>query len=106
MSEPLRIRISPQALAQIEEAADWWAKNRLAAPGAIRQDISEILTVLVLQPGIGMPTRRGRGRVKGLRRVTLDRVRYYLYCRVSEGALEVLAFWHTSRGQPPRIQAQ
>lgn len=104
MSEPLRIRISPQALAQIEEAADWWAKNRPAAPGAIRQDITEILAVLVLQPGIGMPTRRGR--VKGLRRVTLDRVRYYLYYRVADGALEVLALWHTSRGRPPRIQVQ
>ena len=77
---------------------------RSHSPRPIRQDISEILTVLVLQPGIGVPTRRGR--VKGLRRVTLDRVRYYLYYRVSEGALEVLAFSHTSRGQPPRIQVQ
>ena len=74
MSEPLPIRISSQALAQIEEAADWWSKNRPAAPGAIRQEIAEILTVLALQPGIGMPSRRGR--IKGLRRVTLDRVRY------------------------------
>ena len=104
MSEPLRIRISPQALAQIEEAAEWWAKNRPAAPGAIRQDIAEVLTVLVLQPGIGMPSRRGH--IKGLRRVTLDRLRYYLYYRVAGGSLEVLAFWHTSRGRPPRIQVQ
>ncbi|MBI3374417.1 MAG: type II toxin-antitoxin system RelE/ParE family toxin [Betaproteobacteria bacterium] len=104
MSEPLNIRISPQALAQIEEAADWWAKHRPAAPGAIRQDIAEILAVLVLQPGLGTPSRRGR--IKGLRRVPLDRVRYYLYYRVADGAMEVLAFWHTSRGRPPRIQVQ
>jgi len=104
VSEPLHIRISPQALSQIEEAADWWATHRPAAPGAIRQDIAEILAVLVLQPGVGMPTRRGR--VKGLRRVTLDRVHYYLYYRVADGALEVLAFWHTSRGRLPRIQVQ
>jgi plasmid stabilization system protein ParE len=104
VNEPLRIRVSPQALAQIEEAAEWWAKNRPAAPGAIRQDVADILNVLVRQPGIGMPTRRGR--VKGLRRITLDRVHYYLYYRASEGVLEVLAFWHTSRGRPPRILAQ
>lgn len=104
MSEALRIRISPQALAQIEEAADWWAQHRPAAPGAIRQDIAEMLAVLVLQPGVGMPTRRVH--IQGLRRVTLDRVRYYLYYRVAEGALEVVAFWHTSRGRPPRIQMQ
>jgi plasmid stabilization system protein ParE len=104
VSEALRIQISPQALAQIEEAAEWWAKHRPAAPGAIRQDIAEILAVLVLQPGLGMPARRGR--IKGLRRVTLDRARYYLYYRVAEGALEVLAFWHTNRGRVPRIQVQ
>lgn len=104
MSEALRIRISPQALAQIEEAADWWAKNRPAAPGAIRHDVAEMLAILVLQPGVGMPTQRGR--VKGLRRVTLERVRYYLYYRVADGAVEVLAFWHMSRGRAPRIQVQ
>jgi plasmid stabilization system protein ParE len=104
VSEALRIRISPQVLAQIEEAADWWAKHRPAAPGAIRQDIAEVLSVLVLQPGVGIPTRRRR--IKGLRRVTLDRVSYYLYYRVTDGTLEVLAFWHTSRGRLPRIHVQ
>ena len=104
MNQPLRIRVSPQALAQIEEAAEWWTRNRPAAPGTIRQEVADILTVLVNQPGVGMPTRRGR--VKGLRRVTLIRVRYHLYYRISEGFLEVLAFWHTSRGRPPRIRVQ
>ena len=104
MSRPLKIQVSPQALAQIEEAAEWWAQNRPAVPGAIHQDVGEILSVLVNQPGVGMPTRRGR--IKGLRRVTLTRVRYYLYYRVSEDVLEVLAFWHTSRGRQPRIRTQ
>lgn len=61
-----------------------------------------MLTILVSQPGVGMPTRRGR--VRGLRRVTLSRIHYYLYYRVSAGALEVLAFWHTSRGRPPPVR--
>jgi plasmid stabilization system protein ParE len=104
LSEPLHIRISPQALAQIEAAADWWAKHRPAAPGAIRQDMAEMLAVLVHQPGVGLPAQRGR--IKGLRRVALERVRYYLYYRVANGAVEVLAFWHTSRGRLPRIQVQ
>lgn len=102
MTQPLRIRVSPQALGQIEEAAEWWARNRPTAPGAISQDVASILTVLANQPGVGMPTRRGR--VKGLRRVILPRVHYYLYYQVSEGILEVLAFWHTSRGRPPSIR--
>ncbi len=104
MTQRLQVRFSPQVFAQIEEAAEWWARNRPAAPGAIRQDLADILQVLVQQPGIGMPSRRHR--IKGLRRITLDRVHYYMYYRVSEGVLEVLAFWHTSRGRAPRIRAQ
>jgi len=60
-----------------------------------------MLTVLSTQPGVGAPARRGR--VKGLRRVNLSRVRYYIYYRVSEGFLDVLAFWHTSRDAQPRV---
>jgi plasmid stabilization system protein ParE len=104
VSEARRIRTSPQALAQIEEAADWWAKNRPAAAGAIRQDLAEMRAILVLQPGAGMPTRGGR--IKGLRRVTLERVRYYLYDRVADVALGVLAFWYASHGRLPRNQVQ
>jgi hypothetical protein len=44
-----------------------------------------------------------RGRVKGVRRVNLTRVRYYIYYRVSASFLDVLAFWHTSRAGHPRV---
>ena len=36
MSSPLKLRVSPRALTQIEEAAQWWAQNRPAAPNAIQ----------------------------------------------------------------------
>jgi plasmid stabilization system protein ParE len=100
LSPPLQFRVSPQARTQIEEAAEWWARNRPSASNAIHHDVIEILTVLSTQPGVGAPARRGR--VKGLRRVNLARVRYYIYYRVAEGFLDVLAFWHTSRGGQPR----
>lgn len=101
MSPPLQIRLSPQAQTQIEQAAEWWARNRPSAPNAIHHDVAEMLTILSTQPGAGAPARRGR--VKGLRRVNLSRVRYYIYYRVSEGFLDVLAFWHTSRVGQPRV---
>ena len=72
-NSPLEIRVSPQALAEIEEAAEWWTRNR---PSAVRDDIAQILAILSTQPGVGAPARRGR--VRGVRRVTLTRVRYYL----------------------------
>ena len=101
MSPPLQIRVSPQALVQIEEAASWWERNRPSAPNAIHHDVPEILTVLSTQPGVGAPARRSR--VIGVRRVNLTRVRYYIYYRVSGGFLDVLAFWHTSRAGHPRV---
>ena len=101
MTSPLRINVSQRALAQIEEAAAWWARNRPLAPGAVREDLDRILRLLSVEPGIGARARRAK--LQGVRRVTLSRIRYYVYYRVSEGALEVLAFWHSSRGREPQL---
>ena len=104
MSTPLDIRLSKQAAEQIETAAEWWLKNRPAAPGAIRKDLAEILSVLAEHSGIGTPATKTR--IKGLRRIYLSRIRYYVYYRERGDVLEVLAFWHASRRQPPRINTQ
>ena len=101
MTSPREIRVSPRALTQIEEAAEWWARNRPSAPNAIQHDVAEMLNVLCMQPGIGGPARRSRA--KGVRRVILARVRYYIYYRASGEFVDVLAFWHTSRGRQPRV---
>jgi len=43
-------------------------------------------------------------KLEGIRRLHLARIRYYLYYRVaSEPAVEVLAFWHTSRADLPNL---
>jgi len=39
---------------------------------------------------------------KYIRRLTLERIRYYLYYRVMPERVEVVVFWHTSR-RPPRL---
>ena len=101
VSPPLQIKVSNDAQAQIGEAAAWWAKNRPFALGAVREDLDRILGLLSVNPGIGARARRAK--LQGVRRVTLSRVRYYVYYRVSGDALEVLAFWHTSRGRQPQL---
>jgi plasmid stabilization system protein ParE len=98
---PLLIKVSRRATTQLEKAAAWWQDNRPAAPGAVREDVARALSLLSTQPGLGVPARRAK--TKGIRRLTLSRIRYYLYYRVSKGALEVLAVWHTSRGREPRL---
>jgi len=101
LSSPLLIKVSRRATAQIEKAAGWWQDSRAAAPDAIREDVARALLLLSTQPGLGVPARGAKS--KGVRRLTLSRVRYYLYYRVSKGTLEVLAFWHTSRAREPRL---
>lgn len=101
MTSPLEIKVSREAQAQIEETAAWWALNRPLAPGAVRQDLDRALGLLSVDPGIGARARRAA--LEGVRRVTLSRIRYYVYYRVSGNTLEVLAFWHTSRGHEPPL---
>ena len=101
MTTPLRIEIADDARAQIAAAAAWWAENRPSAPGAVLQDLDRILGLLSVQPGMG--TRARRAKVSGVRRVTLNRIRYYVYYRVVGDSLQVLALWHTSRGEGPSV---
>lgn len=97
----LRIKVSGRAAAEIRRAAEWWADNRPSAPGAVRKDVDDALALLALQPGVGV--RVPDTKVGGVRRLLVARVRYYLYYRVTLGTVEVLAFWHSSRGSSPRL---
>jgi plasmid stabilization system protein ParE len=99
VNRPLRLEITNSAQAQISAAAAWWAQNRPAAPDASGDELDRVLDLLRVQPAIGTIARRAT--LSGVRRVTLPRVRYYVYYRVADDALQVLAFWHTSRGTDP-----
>ena len=101
MNTRLRIEITADARTQISTAAAWWSKNRPAAPDAIRDELDRTLELLRAQPAIGTVARHAT--LPGVRRVTLTRVRYYVYYRVAGDALQVLAFWHSSRGSEPRM---
>ena len=97
----LGVRIKPRAQREIERAAEWWAENRPAAVGAIRNDIEATLALLVEEPGIGTKIETARPEV--VRRLYLTRVRYFLYYRVRGNILEVVAFWHSSRETAPSL---
>jgi plasmid stabilization system protein ParE len=97
----LDVRIKPRALREIERAAEWWAQNRAAAPGAVRKDLEAALALLVEEPGIGARVETPRTDI--VRRLYLPRVSYFVYYRVRGRLLEVVAFWHSSRGRDPSI---
>jgi plasmid stabilization system protein ParE len=95
-----RLIVEPRAEREIAVASKWWRKNRYKAPSAFDDDLADALIELRVEPGLGVPVARTRS--SNVRRLTLQRVRYYVYYRLNEeDALVVLAISHTSR-RPPR----
>jgi plasmid stabilization system protein ParE len=99
----LELIVWAHAAEQIEEAADWWARNRQGSPDALHDELARALELITRQPGVGLPA--DRPRLKGIRRILLPRVGYFLFYRVrpNQERVEVLAFWHSRRGTPPKI---
>lgn len=97
----LPIRITRRAEAQIREAASWWLTNRPAASGALKEELRRAFDLISRQPGVGAVATNIN--LVGVRRIHLSRVRYFLYYRVWPERIEVLAFWHTSRGKGPNV---
>jgi len=103
VSEPLPVGVSALAAAQIRAAEVWWRRHRPKAPNAIREDLERASSLIAAQPQVGARARNVA--LPGVRRLHLARIRYYLYYRDVEDArrVEILAFWHTSRGTNPPI---
>jgi len=99
--EHLSVRVSDVAANQIDEATAWWSIHRPGAPDAIADELERAFQILVVQPNIGSRARQAR--LEGVRRLHLLRNRYYIYYRLSGGSnIDILAFWHTSRGSAPQ----
>jgi plasmid stabilization system protein ParE len=103
VSEPLHVEVSALASGQIREAEAWWRVNRPKSPDAIREELERASGLVGAQPHIGARARNLT--LVGVRRLHLVRIRYDIYYRVTDAPqqLEILAFWHTSRGSAPPI---
>jgi plasmid stabilization system protein ParE len=103
VSGPFEIVVSALAAEQIRAADVWWLANRPKAPGAIREDLDRASSLIAVQPDLGARARNAS--LPDVRRVHLARIRYDLYYRVvkTRAQLEILAFWHASRGNLPPI---
>lgn len=74
-------------------------QNRHKAPSAFDDDLADALLELRVEPGLGVSVAHTRN--SNVRRLTLQRVRYYIYYRVNEeDALVVLSIRHTARRAP------
>lgn len=103
MRRPLALVVTDVAKAQILTAEEWWRLNRPKAPDAIREELERASALIAAQPGLGSMARDPD--LAGVRRLHLARVRYDIYYRVNQDLerVEVLAFWHASRGSGPPL---
>ena len=101
MTRARRLDITEAAQGHITRAAAWWTKNRPAAPDAVIEDLNRVFGLLLAEPEMGARARSTR--LPDVRRVTLSRIRYHLYYRLVDDAIQVLALWHTSRGRGPEL---
>jgi plasmid stabilization system protein ParE len=97
----LTVRIKPRARREINEAAAWWSEYRLAAVGAVSDDLRLALDLLVEFPGIG--TKVENANSPEARRWLLKRISYHVYYRVRGDFLEVVAFWGADREHSPHV---
>ena len=96
------LRVTRKAERQIRQAADWWHENRPIAPNLLHVELTRGFELITSQPNLG--TLIPDPDLDGIRRLHLAKIRYHLYYRViGDQAVEVLAFWHTSRGNAPPL---
>ena len=101
MTGRLAIRVTQRAAREIDEAFDWWRKNRPDAPDAIREELERGFALISSHPNVG--ARAVNTSLRGVRRVHLARIQYHLYYRTTPSAIDVLAFWHAKRGSKPTL---
>ena len=96
----LELVVSRRAAREIERVVEWWAANRPAAPGAIRQDLEAAVNVLIAQPEIGARVEEASS--PDVRRFHLDRIRYWA-TEYDGNRLELPCVWHSNRGSGPAL---
>ena len=99
----LPVVVTESAAAAIREAKEWWSENRDSDSSPIADELERAFSLLSVHPGIGAIARNVS--LVGVRRIHLSRIHYHLYYRVSphDDRIDVLAFWHTSRGSEPSL---
>ncbi|MBI2214269.1 MAG: type II toxin-antitoxin system RelE/ParE family toxin [Acidobacteria bacterium] len=96
-------KVSRRAAGHIRSASNWWRANRPKNPEAFSTDLEAAFQLIEALPSAGEPVLHPT--IPGLRRVLLGTTQHFLYYTSSPETrtVEVLALWHTSRGQGPRL---
>ncbi|AUX30396.1 MULTISPECIES: type II toxin-antitoxin system RelE/ParE family toxin [Sorangium] len=96
------VYFSPQALAQLQAAHTWWKNHRPSAPRLLREELAEALALLRTAPMAGAPYPHRQ--LRDVRRIVLQRTRYYLYYVIRSDGVAILAVSSALRGRDPRLR--
>ena len=94
-------KVTRRADRQIKEAGTWWVANRPKAPEAFKEELQRGFQLISQQPGVGV--RATNVKLKGILRIHLSRIRYFLDYRSRASRIEVLSLWHSSRLKGPPL---
>jgi plasmid stabilization system protein ParE len=96
----VRVELSDEAHAQVQEIDVWWRDNRLASPDLFTAELDQALAVLEASPALGSPY---VARATRVRRLLLPRTHYHLYLVDGADRVLVVAVWGAFRGRGPRV---
>ena len=99
----MRIAFHPRAIEDAATIDAWWKENRRAAPELFMSELEEIVALVAASPTLGSQA-EAEDELPGLRRALMRRTRYHVYYRVVGETLEVLAIWHSARGEGPTLR--
>lgn len=94
----MRVRWLRKALANLDEVADFIAKDSPNAARAMVAEAFRLTDLLADNPDLGRP-----GRVPGTRELVMTRYPYIIPYRVRGGGVEVLRFFHGARQWPEAL---
>ena len=83
------------------EASDWWTENRPSAQGLFRSELRRAFDLVTKFPAAAPLATNAE--LPEVRRVLMQRAGYQLYYRAHHDRVEILAFWHSSRGEDPKL---
>ena len=95
-----RVKLSLDAREEIRAAMAWWKLNRAKGPRLLRDELRSAFALLAAHPLVGKRA-VGAPETSGIRFLLLRGSRFLVYYSVHEEDVEVLAFWHASRGTRP-----
>ena len=92
----------PRAAEDAATIETWWRANRTSAPELFVRELETTLALVASSPTLGALASREHDFPR-VRRVLMRRTGYHLYYRFARQTLEVLAIWHTARGEDPPL---